>query len=151
MDDRIADAIREVVAEATFQPEVLNRMKANIELVEQLEEALEKADNDNEILKERNRKGDQAYNDVCKELAELKGQKADVELREKAVHDAEKSHAAHQAAAETWEKACGMIFRNTAVRREVFDSENGPAGIDQYGTTQYATTTKAYKETKTDE
>ncbi len=147
MDERIAEAIQAVVNEATFQPEVLTRMKAAIERVAALEATLEQREAQLSASQRTVRDLKDVRDTALREIAEVRAQEADLQLREKAVHDAEKSQAAHEAAAQTWEKACGLIFRNTSVRRTMFDSETGAAVQDQFGNWHTPNVTKNLDET----
>lgn len=151
MDERIADAIRAVVEEGTFQPEVLGRMQRNIERVDELGEELKRVEKHAADLNALLEENTEVNKDLTRELAEFRGREKDLHDAERLVHAAQIAQAADQARAETYHTAFECVFRNTSIRREIFNNETRTDPPNEYGIREETSATRSVTETTVQE
>jgi hypothetical protein len=131
-----------------------------------LRERLEKADKDEALVSSLRGQIEVLKKDVetglntIKKYGEKDSRNNNLDAREKAIKEGEiqlkvdtleyQLESEKDKTKHAKELAMGLV-RNTAYRKELFDTKTGPEGLDQYGNVQYATHTIKATETKTEE
>jgi len=119
MDNRISDAIQDVMAETTFTEGALQKFKDALEQVKTLESDLE---SDRQELRDalKHTYGLEQDNKAqAKTIQTLKAREREMEKREDLCHAKEVDNAAHKARAEAIKECFGMVFGNPTVHRSI--------------------------------
>ena len=136
MDNRISQAIQDVINEGTFTPGALEQFKIALNKAVEVENELAATRGELDAMMNRTAKAETLI-DKMREEAQLRfTREADLEKREAACHEAEIKNAADNARAETFDKCFNKVFGNVEIHRAVTGSkpvvQGGGNGCSSY-------------------
>lgn len=124
----LTEQIRKIVEAETLTGKGVQAFNTALEKVQNLERDIDKA---NQHIKKQEEEISILRRDGSSMKAEIDRFKAAhgaLAEREKKITELEKNEAVAKAVAYTWESACGLVFRNTTVREQMFGQ--APRGVD---------------------
>lgn len=124
----LTEQIRKIVESETLTGKGLQAFTAALDKVQNLERDIGKA---NELIKKQEEEIailSRERSSMKAEIERFKAAHGQLAERESAITNLEKKAAVCEAVAETWEKACGLVFRNTTIRESMYGQV--PRGMD---------------------